>query len=691
LTPTEKILFFVLATVATYYATLGFGRVIAAIASGQRHAFDRFDGLPRRIGAALVRTLSQRTVFRARRWVSLLHSFIFFGFTFYLLVNILDGLKGYLPEALLARIDLGLLGDLYRLAADVFTLLVLIGVAFMLLRRFAAGDPRLEHRESTPLHEKVQAGGTRRDSLIVGLFILLHVGFRLTGEGFLLASEGHLDPWQPTASALAALVGFGEGRIIGWHIGWWGALGLIVGFLPYFPRSKHLHLFAAPVNFAFEPHRDGERLPSGALPPIDFEDETLEQFGVARLEELRWPQLLDPYACIQCNRCADVCPANRTGKALSPAALEINKRYELTLAAGALAAGEPSPRPLLDFAISPEALWACTTCGACMEVCPVGCEQMIDIVDLRRERVMMEGDFPAELQNAFRGLERAGNPWGIGREKRMEWAEGMAVPTVEENPDFEVLFWVGCAGSYDPAAQATTRAMAELLEHAGVNYAVLGKGETCTGDPARRAGNEYLYYQLASENVATLDATLLDHLDPGKRKRVVTTCPHCFNALFNDYPQLGGDYDVMHHTQLLEELVGAGRLPPLQTERPLTYHDPCYLGRHNEVYDAPRQLLTGGGAELREMPRSRNDSFCCGAGGAQFWKEEEAGSERVSDHRMREAQATGAEVVAAGCPFCKVMLGSGEAAGDGPEVIDIAQLMNDSVQRIQGRLDGAGD
>jgi Fe-S oxidoreductase len=530
-----------------------------------------------------------------------------------------------------------------------------------------------------------------RDSLVVGLFIFFHVGFRLFGEGFLVASEGHRDAWQPFASAVAGMVGYGPDRIWGWHVGWWGALGLILLFLPYFPRSKHLHLIAAPVRFAVaKRHEDGTPFSTGALEPIDFEDEGAEQFGVASLEHLRFTQLLDPYACIQCNRCSNVCPANVTGKALSPAALEINKRYELNLTAPLLAAGEPSPRALTEFAISDEAVWACTTCGACIEVCPVGCEQMIDIVDIRRDQVMMQGEFPAELQTAFRGMERAGNPWGISQEKRLEWAEGLDVPTVEENPDFEVLFWVGCAGSYDPAAQATTRSMTAILEHAGVNYAVLGKGEKCTGDPARRAGNEYLYYQLATENVETLNAVLIaENLDERKRKRIVTTCPHCFNALFNDYPQLGGEYDVVHHTQFLDMLVEEGRLPPLTGDGgSITYHDPCYLGRHNGVYDAPRNLLAQVGT-LTEMPRNKNNAFCCGAGGAQFWKEEEPGAMRVSENRFREAQATGAEVVASGCPFCKVMLSSSESAESegAPQVIDVAQLVADRLQRIQGKLD----
>jgi Fe-S oxidoreductase len=702
LTLIERLLFAALAVASLALAYRGFRDVALAIRRGTGVYYPRTDRLPQRFGDALMRTMSQRTVFRARPLVSLFHGMVFYGFVLYLLVNVFDVLKGYLPVGMLERLDFGPLGDAYRLTVDLFTVLVLVGIGYLLVRRFGVRDRRLDQpNPETVVHERVGAGGIRRDSVIVAVFILLHVGFRLTGETFLLAAESHWDPFQPFASTLARLVGYGDGRIIGWHVGWWGALGLILAFMPYFPRSKHIHLFAAPVNFALERRRgDGSKVPAGALEPIDFEAEDAEQFGAAKLEHLRWPQLLDAYACIQCNRCTNVCPANATGKTLSPAALEINKRYELNLVAGALAAGEETPRDLTNFAISTESLWACTACGACMEVCPVGCTQMIDIIDIRRDQVMMRGEFPAELQAAFRGMERSGNPWGLGQDKRLDWAEGLDVATVEEKPDFDVLFWVGCAGSYDPTAQQTTRAMARILDHAGVNYAVLGKGEKCTGDPARRAGNEYLYYQLASENVATLDAALYDSsrldgnmlagtLDPAKRKRVVTTCPHCFNALFNDYPQLGGSYDVIHHSQLIEELIGSGRLPPVASDVPMTFHDPCYLGRHNGVYEAPRNVLASGGGQLLEMARSRNDSFCCGAGGAQFWKEEEPGTMRVSENRFREARETGAEVVATGCPFCRVMLSSSDSAGEqgAPQVRDIALIVADRLDRINARLD----
>lgn len=687
----EKLVFLVLALVSLGAAYLGFARVVRVILRGGASSFPRLDRLPARAGRAILRWLSQRTVFKRRPWVSVFHAFIFYGFVLYVLVNLIDLLNGYLPRAWTAGIRLGPVGDAYRLLADVLTVLILVGMAFMLVRRFWLRDRRLAHNERTLLHEKVRSRGVQRDSLIVGWFILLHVGFRLFGETFLLASEGHRDAFQPVASALAAAVGFGPGRIWGWHLGWWVALSLILAFLPYFPRSKHLHLIASAFNFAVERRRqDGRPLSTGALEPIPFEDETLEQYGAARLEHLRYPQLLDAYACIQCNRCANVCPANQTGKALSPAALEINKRYELNQIANGFAGGDASPRPLMAFALSEEALWACTTCGACMEVCPVGCEQMIDIVDIRRDRVMMEGAFPGELQTAFRGMERMGNPWGIGQEKRMEWAEGLDVPTVDRRPDFEVLYWVGCAGAFDPEAQKTARAMVRILEQAGVNYAVLGKGETCTGDPARRAGNEYLYYQLASDNVAVLNGALASEaLEQGSEKLILTTCAHCFNALLNDYPQLGGTYRVVHHTQLIERLIAERRLPPLALEGAVTFHDPCYLGRHNGEFDAPRAVLTSGGPGLTEMPRNRERALCCGAGGAQYWKEEEEGLTRVSEARFQEAEATGAGVVAAACPFCKSMLASTEAASreGAPEVLDVAQLVARQLDRTQARLD----
>lgn len=697
----EKIVFALFAAACLYFAWPGFRNIVLAVKRGQPSATPRFNALPARVSGAILRTMGQGDVFKARPVVSFFHALVFYGFVYYLLVNVFDVLFAYIPPAWYAGLSVGWLGGLYRLGADLLTAAVLVGITWLLIRRFVTKDERLQQRnDDTMLHEDIRAGSIRRDSLIVGVFILLHVGFRLVGETFLLAAEGRFDPWQPVSSSLATLVGYGDGRIVGWHVGFWVAVGLILLFFIYFPRSKHLHLMTAPVNFALDRRRpDLTPTPLGVLEPVNLEDETLEQFGAAKLEHLAWPQVLDAYACIQCNRCTEVCPANITGKVLSPAAMEMNKRYELNEIAGAFALGGESPRELTEFALSPEAVWACTACGACMEVCPVGNMPMLDIIDIRRDLVMMKGDFPAELQTAFRGMERTGNPWGLGADKRMDWAEGLDVPLVEDAPGFEVLFFVGCAGSYDPAAQKTTRAMIRILEQARINYAVLGKNERCTGDPARRAGNEYLYWQLAAENVEVLknvlepvplsESGLAGKLDPEKPKRVLTTCPHCFNAFANDYPQLGGDFEVMHHTQLIQELMDDGRIPPMDLDRKVTFHDPCYLGRHNGEFDAPRDVLASGGTDLVEMERNRENSFCCGAGGAQFWKEEEPGSERVAENRYAEAKATGAEVIATGCPFCKVMLDSGSdpEAGDSPEVLDVAQLVAESLDRVQAALD----
>ena len=428
---------------------------------------------------------------------------------------------------------------------------------------------------------------------------------------------------------------------------------------------------------------------SGVLPAVVLDMEAEQpQLGAEKLEDLAWPRLIDAYACIQCNRCQDVCPATATGKSLSPSALEINKRMELNDIARhekSFESGSPSPRPLLKFALSEEAAWACTTCGACIEVCPVQDEPMLDIIDIRRQQVMIEGEFPAQLQSAFRGMERAKNPWGINHEKRLDWAEGLNVKTTDQNPTPDVLFWVGCAASYDPQSQKTARAFVQLLDHAGVDFAVLGKRECCTGDSARRAGNEYLYRQLADENVSTLNEI--------KPKLIVATCPHCLNSVGKEYKQIGGDYKVMHHTEYLETLVSAGKLVADAAPNAVAYHDPCYLGRHNGIYDAPRNLLNILSNDVVELPRNRQNSFCCGAGGAQFWKEEEPGDERISDNRYREAQTTLAatsgedKVLAVGCPFCKSMLESTPGKGETPVAVrDVAELLLEGVQKKSGKL-----
>ena len=597
--------------------------------------------------------------------VSFFHALVFYGFAFYFLVNLVDVIEGYV--ALHTRSGLW---NAFNLTADVLTAAVLIGIISLVIRRFFVRPKDFDFPANVPVREGVRKG-IRRDSAIVSAFILFHVGSRLMYKASQLALEG-LDPWQPVSTAFAALFsGMTPGALeIFHHFFWWGALGSILAFIPYFPRTKHIHLFMAPINLALQKKNPG------VLQPMDFENE--EVFGASKLEEFAWPRLMDAYSCIMCNRCQDVCPATNTGKALSPAAILINERFELNDLFPKFAAGAESPRALLDFALNEEAAWACTTCNACIEVCPVGNEQMLHIIDVRRERVLSAAEFPNGLKNTFNQMEKAGNPWGIAAEERLVWAKDLPfpVPTVDQNPDPEVLYWVGCAVSFDPRAQKIARNMAEILHSAGLNWAVLGKNEKCTGDTARRTGNEYLFAQMADENVAALDAV--------NARVVVTTCPHCFHTIGNEYPQFGGNYVVRHHTEFISELIRNGKLKiePNSTTA-LTYHDPCYLGRHNGIFEQPRSLIEMTGANLIEPERTRNNSFCCGAGGGQFWKDEERGKERVSTNRFRELKQTGAQTVATGCPFCLRMLTEETAKedGSGPEVFDIAELVTKRIRK----------
>ncbi|MGO8720923.1 MAG: heterodisulfide reductase-related iron-sulfur binding cluster [Acidobacteriaceae bacterium] len=679
----QKYGFLVFALLTSAWGMRGFYGLYLRIRRGRPDPDARGDHIPGRLWYALRTTLGQTRTLKKRPIVSTFHAFIFYGFVVYILVNLLDAIEGYIPFSISSNT---VPGAIYNLLADVLSFLVLVGVVALVIRRFLIPARRdFRFNPTTLLHPDVQRGYISRDSLVVSGFILFHVASRTIGAGARLAQEGP-DKFQPFATLLSHL--FTPQNAYAWRIfGYWGALGSVLLFLAYFPYTKHVHIFMAPLKYFF-----ARRSGSGVLPLEDIsleaehEDEELPQIGAKHLEDLTWPRLLDAYACIQCNRCQDVCPATATGKSLSPAALEINKRMELNHLSGnkrGFDAGASSPHPLLQFAITPEAAWACTTCGACMQVCPVQDEQMLDIIDIRRNQVMMEGEFPAQLQTAFRGMERSKNPWGINHDKRMDWAQGLPVKTTEENPGADVLYWVGCAASYDPQAQKTARAFVQLLNYAGVNFAVLGKKECCTGDSARRAGNELLYRELADQNVAMLNTV--------KPKLIVASCPHCMNTIGHEYRQIGGTYTVMHHTQYLESLVSAGKLGVDRLDASITYHDPCYLGRHNGVYDAPRNILRVLGNELLEMGRSRENAFCCGAGGAQFWKEEEPGSERVSENRFHEVEqrlssATHQKTLAVGCPFCKNMLSStpGKSDADGIAIKDVAELLLESVQKKMG-------
>jgi Fe-S oxidoreductase len=515
-------------------------------------------------------------------------------------------------------------------------------------------------------------------------------------------------------------------------------IGVMLVFLLIVLHSKHLHIGLAPLNVTFK------RLPNALGPllpvefkgePIDFEDPAEDAvLGRGKIEDFTWKGYLDFTTCTECGRCQSQCPAWNTGKPLSPKLVIMNLRDHLFAKAPYILGDKETPlentpegglgenlggekhdeehhvpesgfervmgsgpaqatRPLVGTAeqlgvIDPDVLWSCTTCGACVEQCPVDIEHIDHIVDMRRYQVMMESEFPGELGVLFKNLETKGNPWGQNAKDRTNWIDEVEfdVPVFGKDVDsfegYEYLFWVGCAGAYEDRAKKTTKAVAELLAAAGVKYLVLGEGETCNGDSARRSGNEFLFQQLAAQNVETLN-DLFEGVERVDRK-VVVTCPHCFNTLGREYPQLGGTYTVLHHTQLLNRLIRDKKLVPVKPVdgegSDITYHDPCYLGRHNKVYDAPRELIGASGAKLTEMPRHADRGLCCGAGGARMWMEEHIGK-RVNHERVEEALDTGASKIATGCPFCRVMMTDGvddvAAANDLPkaEVLDVAQLL----------------
>jgi Fe-S oxidoreductase len=663
LTTPEQVLFILVVMVSAIFSYKNFSVMKAVIQKGQGAL--SFGNFPKRLAEAASVFIFQKTVFKNRPVVSVIHSFLAWAFMFYFLVNIADVLWAFIPN--FHFLGTGILGDIYRAFTDVFTVLALLAMIFFLIRRFVFGTKQLTINENVLLNPKA-ASGMRKDSLLVGIFILCHIGFRFLGESFTLAMNG-ADSAQPFASAVSLLWGGMESAtlIVAQHISWWLAIGLILAFIPYFPNTKHAHLFMAPINFFTRPHRSAP----GMLDKIDLEDEEAEQFGAAKFTDLDKTQILDSYACIMCNRCQDACPAYITGKELSPSALEINKRYFLKENAKKIAAGEAVETSFLEFGLSESALWACTSCAACVEVCPVGNEPMLDILNIRRDRVLMESQFPKELQNAFNGMERNQNPWNMN-DDRLKWVkedETLTVKTVEENPEFDVLYWVGCAGAFDAKGQEIARSFSKIMNKAGVNFSVLGNNEACTGDSARRAGNEYLFQTLAAENIEILNRS--------KVKKMVTTCPHCLHTLKNEYPQLGGNYEVIHHTQFIDELISSGKLKlTLNNNENITYHDPCYLGRHNKIYDEPRTVLGKSGFKLNEMDNNKQNSLCCSAGGAQMWKEEEQGTESIRQRRFKEAQQTKSGVVCTSCPFCLTMMrdASNELESN-IQVKDIAQVV----------------
>ncbi len=596
----------------------------------------------------------------------LMHSMIYFGFLALLGVTTVLEVDHQMPES--AKFLHGKTYLAYSLFADFAGLVFLGGVVWAIVRRYVQRPYRIRIK-TKPEH-----------AAILGTFFLIGVSGYFA-EAFRIAEieQPGYEKWSFVGYPLSQLFdGMSPDNLTLWHQIMWSlhVVGFVM-FLALLPVTMLRHMFTSPLNMYL---RDRDR-PKGAMKAMPNLSETsLESFGASVVEDFTWKQLLDTDACTMCGRCTAVCPAHATGKPLDPREIVLKTGEVMAASAPHAHVGPPlgtdaeitiSSNSLFER-ITAEEIWACTSCRACDEVCPVNIEILDKILDMRRYLSLMESNFPAELGNAYRAMENQGNPWGMNQGERGDWArdlDGVSVVDPGEPIASEYLYWVGCAGSFDDKNRKVTQAMAKLLRRAGIDVAILGPSEMCTGDPARRSGNEYLFQMLAMPNVEMLNGM-------GVRK-IITQCPHCFNTLKNEYPQLGGNYEVVHHTQLLESLIEAGKLDVSQAtlDERITYHDSCYLVRHNEVYLAPRKVVASiKGIEVVEMPRNGTTGMCCGAGGARMWMEESIGT-KVNDERAREAISTGATRVATACPFCYIMLDDGvKAAGVEETEVKVADI-----------------
>ena len=674
-----------------------FGRTIyAMVRAAGRGSSDprpRLDQLPRRLWSVMVYFVGQKKVAEEGpcHLTSKHHLFIFWGFLIITIGSAELLVNGIVPAFSLATVmpEPAYVG--LRSAIDLMNLLVLLMVLWAFFRRIVIRPSLI------PLNmdATVILGAIASLMLTHMLYHGFHGARHLTETGELLTGAPVSNLW---ARALAPITA--GSASFGADSAYWLHVVILLVFLNYLPYSKHIHLLGALPNILTRNLSDRKM----DLPKLDLEDEN--QWGVGRFEQLSWKSLLDTYACTECARCSNYCPAYNTGKNLSPMQLVHDLRYEMIdrdalyaerdaiLAERASAAGADRERlderlarteadieampAMVGGRIADETLWACTTCGACQEVCPVFIEHPMKIIQMRQHLVLSEERIPGDLGRTFRNIERQSNPWGISAGKRMDWAEGLDVPTVDDHPEPEYILWVGCAGAFDNRIIKQTKAMVRLLKAAGVDYAVLGHKEGCTGDPARRAGNEMLFQMQAESNVEALNES--------GAKKVVTSCPHCLHTLRHDYPQFGGNFEVVHHTQLLAHLIQEGKLRPEGANvKSAVYHDSCYLGRWNGEFDAPRAVLDSLDMPrgLSEVPRNKRHGFCCGAGGGRMFMEEEA--PRVNENRTDELLETKTDAIAVACPFCNIMVTDGVKARnqeDSVAVLDVAELLADSIPDV---------
>ena len=681
----------------------------------------RFADVPTRLKNVWVYAFFQKKM-RYYFWAGLAHNLIFAGFLALLLRTLILWGRGFDPSFNLWVLGTdNLLGATYALVKDVFALLVLLGVSVFVYYRVVRPQKRMALSIEGLVILGIIATMMLADLVYDGALLVTAARYgefcgadaNASGceaartliaplssakdviSGVPGAAAGtlqfHAFP-EPGGSAFAVLLSGASlsTLLVLAHAGFWAHATLVLVFLNILPYSKHFHIITAIPNVFF-----GDITPKGRLRPMaasteklleevevasELEDPATARIGYNRIEHFSWKDVLDFYTCTECGRCTDNCPAALTGKKLSPKHLTLALRDHLYESQDDVSAGRPvAPKDLIGDIVDPDVLWACTTCRACEEQCPVNITYVDKIVQMRRNLVTIQGDFPAQLNKPFEGMETNGNPWNLSRLDRASWAEGLDIPTAAENPSAPVLYWVGCAASYDDRAKKIARATAQLLKKANVNFAILAEEETCTGDPARRAGNEYLFSVLAETNIETLRG----YKSQGGVQTILTTCPHCFNTLKNEYPDFGEHFEVVHHTDYLLGLVAEKKLVPQnRVEAKVVYHDSCYLGRYNDIYDAPREILKSiSGVELIEVEgASRHKGLCCGAGGAQMFMEEQ-NDNRVNVKRTKQLIDTGAQTVASACPFCMTMITDGLKAESKEEAIralDVVELLHEA-------------
>jgi len=622
---------------------------------------NRFDRIGTRLRKTVEYAIFQKRMFRDL-YAGTFHILLFAGFVVLLVRTVALVVEGLVPGFVLLP---GRAGDAYTLAKDVFEVLVLVGVVMAVTRRAFARPARLD---------------LTNDAWLILFLIFLLIAADLVSEGarVALAAKGG-SVWSPAVGILASwLAPLSRPTLLKlYDAAWWTHLVDILFFGNYLPYSKHFHIITSVPNVFFM-----KLDPMGRLGTPDLE--TSEHFGVSKIEDLSWKSVLDGYTCTECGRCRVVCPTALTGKPLDPKVFIGDLRDAVRQATPEILAAQsgrgngalPARKELIGGWLTEETIWACTTCGFCTTACPVFIIPTVDkITEMRRHLVLERADFPKEMQTAFRGMETNGNPWGISASARGDWARDLPVVTMSDaaGSPVEVLFWVGCAGSYEDRAKRVSKAIVEILNEAGVSFAILGVEETCTGDSARRMGNEYLFQMLAMQNIETLNRYGV--------KRIVTNCPHCFNCIKNEYPVLEGKYEVLHATELVASLVREGRVRLTEPVREtISYHDACYLGRYNGVYAPPRDLLRAiPGLQVQELPRTCERGLCCGAGGGRMWMEEKLGT-RINQARMKEIEDAGTASVGLSCPFCMIMLGNArEEIGAKTNPFDVLELARKSM------------